>query len=406
VDDLELRPVTDEEFAAYTASLESAFGFTNDAEDLEGWRSITDLDRTIGVFDDGRVVATAGAFNFDMTLPGGAAVPVAGVTAVSVSTTHRRRGLLRRMMTHQLDDVVARGESMAILTASETSIYGRFGYGLANLHATWRIAARGAALRPGCEGDDRVSLVDKETALKLLPEVYEAYRLQQPGALTRTAVWWAHHLRDREKDRRGASAEFRAVHTGPDGQVDGYALYRIHPKWSDGLPDGKVVVSELVGATPDAEASLFAFVTSVDLVSRVELLLRPVDDHLRWRLVDARQLTANHVGDFLWVRILDVPAALSARTLGGDAAIVIEVRDAFRPQTAGRYRVAPDGCTATEAPADLVLGIEELGALYLGGVSASTLARAGRIERAEPGALTTADALFASDPPPNCVTHF
>jgi predicted N-acetyltransferase YhbS len=179
--DLELRPVTDEEFPAFSRTIEAAFGTLATDNDIELWRLVTEFDRTIGGFDRGQIVSTAGAFTFELTLPGLATIPVAGVTAVSVAPTHRRQGILRKMMTHQLDDVVARGEPVAILTASESIIYGRFGYGLATFQAYYDIDKNRSAFRTDLSSTGRVQLVDAATAAKVIPDVADRSRRAQPG---------------------------------------------------------------------------------------------------------------------------------------------------------------------------------------------------------------------------------
>src|SRR5207249_11070982 len=220
--DLEIRPVTADEFPSYSRACEAAFGEIPTDEDTEDWRRQTELDRTLAAFDGGEVVATAGAFSLELTLPGLACVPAAGVTAVSVRTTHRRRGILRRLMTRQLDDVAARGESIAILTASESIIYGRFGYGPASqLNGITIDKDRSAYASPPADSG-RLRAVDLQTAAKVLPEVHDRARRRQPGDVSRTGTWWDVTLADRESRRGGRSGLFCVVHEDGAGQADGY----------------------------------------------------------------------------------------------------------------------------------------------------------------------------------------
>ena len=391
-------------------------------EDIEDWRRQTELDRTLAAFDGGEVVATAGALSVELTLPGLTSVPAAGVTAVSVRTTHRRRGILRQIMTRQLDDVVARGEPVAILTASESIIYGRFGYGLASQVVGVTIDKdRGAFSSPLADAG-RLRSVDLETAGKVLPDVHDQARRRQPGDINRTSTWWEAAMADRESRRGGRSGLFCVVHEDAAGQADGYALYRFKHRWDHGLARNQVHVDDLVATDGTAYAALWRLLLDVDLADTVDAWRRPVDEPLRWVLADPRQLCTTAVTDDIWVRLLDIPRALEARHYDVEGRLVLDLADPFRPHQAGRYvlEAGPAGasCTREDAGkgrpsarrsgrgADLALGVSELGSLFLGGVRASSLARAGRVVERTPGALRRADAVFAGDPPPFCRTPF
>lgn len=406
----ELRAITDEEYPAWSRSVVLAFGHHASDAEIEDHRIAFERDRSLATFDGGEIVGTAGAFSFDLTLPGGTTTPVAGVTAVTVRATHHRRGILTAMMTAQLDDVAERGEALAILTASETLIYGRFGYGLATSYSAWRLRTEGARLARPAKVTGRLRLVDAVEAAKVVPGVYDAARHRHPGAVSRSERFWERWFHDREGDRDGASARFYVIHESASGGPDGYLAYRRKDGWDRGLPDGVLIVDELDATDDEVEAALWQFVLEADLVRTVQAHGRPVDEPLRWRLEDWRRLSVTNVADHLWARVLDVPAALGARRYGCDDALVLDVVDAFRPATEGRYRVEGglDGaaCARTTAEPDLALGVADLGALCLGGVQASVLGRAGRIEERTPGALRRADAFLASSPAPWCVTQF
>jgi len=409
--DLELRPVTDDEYPAWSRTIIRAFGGQPSAQEIEDWRLVFERDRSLAVFDEGEVVATTGAVSFDLTLPGGTEAPAAGVTAVSVRTTHRRRGLLRALMDRQLDDVAARGEALAVLTASESVIYGRFGYGLASTNSWWSLDTAGTEIARRSEAGGRLRVVEADEAARAVPHVYELARRRHPGALSRSANYWQRWFLDREIWRQGASARFFVLHHDAAGAVDGYVAYRAKEgDWGHGLADGTVIVEELDALDDEVEAALWQHVLSIDLVRHVKASARPVDEPLRWRLADPRRLKTEEVIDHLWLRVLDVPAALSARRYGIDTRLVLEVDDPFRPAAEGRYVVdgGRDGatCTRTQESPDLVLGVHDLGALYLGGVSPTTLARARRVEERRPGALQVADAFFASPTAPWCNTPF
>ena len=407
--DFEMRAVNEDEVKSYIRAVEAGFGGTPTDEEAETWEVTFERERSIAVFDGSTIVGTAGAYTFDMTLPGGTTVPAAGVTAVTVAPTHRRRGILRSMMQHQLDDVAERGEPVAILTASESVIYGRFGYGLASYTAEYQVACEGTELRRPPAVDGRIRFVDPEEGQKVLPAIYEAARLSQPGCLTRTAAWWELHLKDLPRWRNGGSGFFHAVHESDAGEPDGYVTYRRKGEWSGGLPSGEVWIQEMTATDEEVAAALWRFCLDVDLVRTVKAFDFPVDAAIRHRLADPRRLQVRRLHDFLWVRPIDVPAALEARRYATEDRIAIEVTDAVRPATAGTYTV--EGGTAGAScsrggEADLVMDVADLGAIYLGGERASVLARAGRVQERTPGALRRADAFFAAGRAPFCATHF
>jgi predicted acetyltransferase len=405
--DLELRSITDDEHTGWSKRIGAAFlDHNDDEEDMASWRSITELDRTIAVYDGGDIVGTAGAFSFQMAIPGGATLPAAGVTAVSVRSTHRRRGVLTRMMRHQLDDVESRGEPIAVLTASETIIYGRFGYGLGSQYWAWKLETDHAALASPSKATGRVRLIEKDEASKVIPGIRERVWRRNPGEVAWSPLLWARYFQDIKHERNGGSALWFAIHESDAGEADGYVTWRTTSGWDNGLPNGKIIIDHLYALDDEVESALWEQLASTDLVKTIVGWGRPVEDPLRWRLADHRRMQVTNVGDHLWVRILDVERSLSARELGADDRVVIEVVDGFRPQSGGRYSVAPSACTRTDADADLTLDIRDLGAIYLGGVTPTTLGRAGRIVEQTPGALVRADRLFASSATPWCATHF
>jgi predicted acetyltransferase len=412
---LEIRAVTEEEARPFFSAICIPFGSPSFSdEELEDELHIFEPDRSIAVFEKDRIVGTAGAYTFDLTVPGGNHVPVAGVTYVSVMPTHRRRGILRKMMTKQLNDIAARGESIAVLTASETIIYGRFGYGLASTYHVHELQRRHADFAVELNDRGRVDIVDPDTARKMLPDIHDRARRQQPGDISRRDSWWEKWSKDRRHERGGASGRFNAVHLDAKGEPDGYVSWRIKNEWGNhGLPDNEVRVEALRGLNPTAQAALWRFVLDLDLTGKVHAWNRPMDDPLRWMLSDPRRLTTVGMGDFLWLRILDVPTALSARAYPVAGRLVLDVNDDFRKRTSGRYLIdaGPDGVEVRRAKKsdgepDLAVGIADLGAAYLGGVQLSTLASAGRVVELNPGALAIADALFSSTPQPWCTTGF
>jgi predicted acetyltransferase len=334
---------------------------------------------------------------------------MAGVTIVGVRSTHRRQGVLTAMMRSQLEDVRERGEPMAGLYASESVIYGRFGYGVASSQVQVVIETDRSQFRAPLP-DGRLDFVDADAAAKLLPEVFERSRRMTPGDVTRSTAWWELYFKDKEKDRGGASARFYLLHESEPGQADGYVAYRIKGDWPGGLPGAKLSIDDMAWTSPAAYANLWRQILDVDLVVKVDSWKRPVDEPLRWLLADPRRMEVKAHTDELWLRPIDVPACLTARTYRTDGRLVVEVVDDFLGSAAGRFVLdaSPDGttCTSTTESADLTLGVAELGSIYLGGVTASTLARAGRADEHTAGALARADLLFSRDRAPYCRTMF
>ncbi len=407
-----IRTATPDDVRSFFAPLMVAFGDELTDIQFEDWRRTLEPDRLIAAFDGDVPVGTAGACTFRMTVPGGE-VAAAGVTLVGVEPGHRRRGVLRALMRHQLDDVWARGEPAAILWASEAAIYQRFGYGLGTVSGSFEIdRGRTAWLRPG-EAGGRMRLVDKDEAMVVIPPVYERMRAVTPGALTRTEDWWRYGpLHDAEHMRRGAGPKFRYVYE-VEGAAEGYALYRAKTDWDDRGPKGQLQVVEAVALTPRALRGVWGFLFGVDLMRTVSAERQPVPHPLQLALAEPRALGLV-AGDGIWVRLVDLPAALTARGYATAGELVLDVTDAFCPWNAGRWRLAASGepgeaaatIERTDAPADLAVDVADLGAAYLGGVRPSELARAGRIDERVPGALARADALFAADRAPWCLTMF
>lgn len=391
--DLPLSPLTEERFDEAWTALEEAFGEGVHPADREVERAmVDDLSRFLVATDAGRVVGTAGSFGVRMGLPG-ALVPVAGVTWVGVLPTHRRRGLLTRMMTRLLAERHEAGETVAALWASEAAIYQRFGYG----PASWQLSVevpRGAPFtRPVPTGG--LELV-APTAQVLRP-VFERVAAVVPGYLERPASWWASLLQDPEHRRSGASP-LRCVVTddGSDGS-DGYALYATATAWTPTGPKGVVRVRELAAATPEAHARLWRYLLDHDLTATVEARV-PVDDPLLQLLAEPRT-AAGRLRDGLWVRPIEVGGALSARRYATDVDTVLEVTDPTCPWNARRWRLSgsPDGatCTPTQDAAELALDASDLGAALLGGTALRARAAAGRVTELRTGALDAVSRAFA-----------
>lgn len=407
--DFELRPVTREELPAFTRTELAAFGERpGDPARIDlDWTSL-ELDRTLAAFDGDEIVGTGRLFTFELTMPGGRLLPAAAVSWIAVLPTYRRRGILSAIKRCQLDDAAERGEPLAMLYASEGGIYRRFGYGIATSSMSVSVDTRHSAfLHPVPEG--RVRMVDEDVARKLFPEIFDRARRTQPGAVQRVDAWWPDQFFWPASDERGT--RFYCVYESPEGRLDGYAAYRTEMRWDNGAL-GTVHIRDLVTLTPAARAVLWRYLLDVDLTEKLAAWVVPLDDPLRWLLAEPRRMRVGRLGESLWLRVLDAPAALEARTYGTPGRVVFEVADRFRPggDAAGRFELdgGPEGAQArrTSAEPDLALDVAELGALLLGGVRASTLARAGLVRERTPGALALADALFAVEPLPFSMTDF
>jgi predicted acetyltransferase len=408
---LEIRPVTDDELPAFVVAEHIAFSEELKPERIESIRAVVEIDRTLAAFDDHRIIGTAAAGSWELTVPGPAIVPAATVTAVAVLPTHRRRGVLTALMARQLDDVLERGEPVAVLTASESVIYGRFGYGLATWATAFTIDRLHARLARPLDVGGRVVMLDNDEAAKRIPDLYDDLRRRHLGALSRPPGWWAEYFRDPEDRRDGASSRFYALHEADTGEADGFVAYRVKKNWmDDGVAAGETQVYELYGSSPAVRAALWQFCLGVDLTATLSCSNAPVDEPLRWMLSDPRRFRVTGVADWLWARLVDIPAALGGRRYTSPARLVLDVADSFKPHNTGRYELVggPDGaeCGRTDSEPDLALSVADLGALYLGGVGCTALARAGRIEECRPGALATGDALFATPEAPWCATEF
>jgi predicted acetyltransferase len=393
-----LRPVRDEEFETWAHAIAGTYGQDQRDADLDNERPTVELDRTIGAFDGDAPVGGAAIYSRTMTIPG-AVQPIAGVTWVGVSPTHRRRGILTSMMRRQLTGLhESGGEPVAVLNASEATIYGRFGYGIASHVARLEGDKRAMRLRPDIDtGDGTIRLLGRDEARPLMDQVYKTARTGSVGRLERPARFWDVRLYDPEHMRDGATSLRFAVHREAGGAVTGYAIYRLK-----GGDVGTVQVRELVATTRQAYAALWRFLIGIDLHPRITYE-GAVDEPLPHLLDDARAVRSS-LADNLWVRLADVDRALAARRYATPLDVVFEVEDAFCPWNAGRYRLRADGesvtCERTGASADVRLSAAELGAAFLGGTTLASLAAAGRVTELRPGAVAACTVAFRGEREP------
>jgi predicted acetyltransferase len=399
----EVRPCADkDEFRRAVDAIAQYFGPPLSQERTDRFSRVLDVDRMHAAFEDGTIVGGAGAFTFDLSVPGGS-LPCAGVTVVGVFPTHRRRGVLRAMMDAQLLDVNERGEPIAALWASDEGIYGRFGYGLASWCGEISVPKEWNAFAQPVERQGSTRLVTPEEASELFPPVHDAVRRARPGFFVRTPEWW--ELRTLRMPEEEAATPKRFVALELDGATQAYAIYRSHPKFEDAVSRSRLEVVEAFGATPQATAEIWRFLLDVDWSATIDAQLLPPDHPLFLLLANPRR-ARYRMYDALWVRLVDVGAALSGRAYAAEGSIVFEVRDAVCPWNESCWKLENGAASRTEDPADLTLDVDALGSAYLGAVSFAELRDAGRVEERVDGAVRRADALFGWRPLPWCPEIF
>ncbi|MFG3001342.1 GNAT family N-acetyltransferase [Streptomyces sp. NPDC048340] len=405
----EVRALPADHWPSFYAAVLGAFHETEPQEATELWRTLAEPQRCVVVQDRGAIIGTAGAFSFRMTVPGGQLVDTAGVTMVSVQPTHRRRGVLSTLMRHQLESLQRQGQPLAVLTASEAPIYGRFGYGVAARQLSLDIASRRVRIpaRSGSDGaggaDVELTVEDPYKALDACEEFYARQVPLRPGMLTRADGWELLPLLDPPAWRHGASP-LECVVARVDGEVVGYARYAVAVDWSrTNTAEGTVRVRDIEARDPHAYATLWRFLLETDLTSRVIAPNRPADEPFLHLVSDVRHCTPT-VLDSLYVRVVDAPVALTARAYATEIDLVLEIEDVLAPWNQGRWRLTGDAsgavCTRTYDAPDLTLDASALGSAYLGGVTLTELAGAGRVREHRPGALTAATTAFASTAAP------
>ncbi|GIU94818.1 MAG: UPF0256 protein [Gaiellaceae bacterium] len=393
-----------EELGRAVGAIGHYFGWVPAPQDVERFSRVLPPKRMHAAFDGDAIVGGAGVFPFELTIPGGP-IRCAGVTVVGVLPTHRRRGLLSRLMRAQLDDVHERGEPLAALFASEPTIYGRFGYGLAALEYRMALPRTHAALRQGLPARvGGVRLVDHDEALSTFPRVYERVRRVSPGFLSRSRTWW--ELRRLRDDHRppGSGPLNRALFE-LDGRPRGYALYRIADQEEEDGWTRRLRVVEAIGVDALATREVWRFLLEVDWMEDIRAWLLPID-HPLIHLVAHPDRLRLRADTGLWTRLVDVGTALSARSYACDGRVAFAVRDAFCPWNDGTWALADGLAKRSRRSADLALDVGSLGAAFLGGFSFAQLARAGLVEELRRGGIARADALFATDRQPWCPEIF
>ncbi|MGZ0152157.1 GNAT family N-acetyltransferase [Kribbella sp. WER1] len=415
---IEIRPITPAEAVEYLRVLPYVNGFPQEEPEPSAWyagsaawppqvpKTAADVQRYAeelpadwfrpqAAFVDGKIVGGSAIVSVQVTVPGGRQVALGGVTSTAVLPTYRRRGLLRQIMAAMLDDCRERGEFLAGLSASEGTIYGRYGFGPATFQHRWEVRRADVEFRDDFTDPGALELVDAGTASAVWPVLHEQVRAERVGEISPLPGKWD-RLDGLPAD--GSGVAHHLVHRDAHGVVDGAALFRL--PWSpDPAQDGVLQVEAFEALSFDAYRALWGLLLDFDLTKRVVAARRPVDEPLRWMLTNPRALKVTRTRDNLWLRILDVRAALEARTYVASDALVLEVDGT-------RWLLDGGSCTATDRAADVSLGVNELGSLYLGGVRASELAYARRIVQHAPGAVSRLDALLRPDRAPHNAVGF
>ena len=398
----EVRLITREEIAAFIRVHSMVYGRHASETYLRQANERFDEQRDIGAFDGDTLIGSSVIHRLRLTLPGGASAPTGGVTNVAVQPTHRRRSALTGLMRDHMARLHDEGTAFAVLWASESLIYNRFGYGLATWTERWRIEQPRTTLLTEPPAQGAIAFVEPEAARAAWPEAMARAMAGRPGFFPRTRSQWETFFEDEPERRDGGSAYFHVAYHSDDrveGPIDGYATYRVHNHWTERIMANEVRIRELMAATDAAQRALWHFIFGIDLVAEVSADLRPPDDPLPWMLADPRRLHRG-VQDGMWLRLVDVPAALARRTYAATDSIVLEVRDAFCAWNAGRYRLEASSedarCVPSTDTPDLIVEAWALAAAYLGGTRLSTIARARGAQECVPGTLARADALFAT----------
>ena len=408
--DFDIRPVAVDERRAATDTLRAALlsGPVNDERFAASQASWDDSD-AFAAWDGDVCAGNVAAFRFDSTVPGGAKVATAGVTRVGVLPTHTRQGVLTQLMHRLLVESRERGNVLATLHASETSIYRRFGFGLATDSIGAQITTRSAKPWRTSPMPGAMRLLPYTEVMNVVPDLYDRVARWRVGSVNRPPWWWEWTLREASKPVEAVfgKGSFVAVHTAADGTDDGYVYYEVD--WDESFasnPVGAGKIHDLWGASPEVEIELWRFLLDIDLVVTWQAGVRPTDEPVRRTMHDARAYEARQRLDDQWVRILDVDAALSTRTYGPvDSTVVVAVEDPMFADNCGRWSLSRVGAVRTEVAADVDVGIETLSAAYLGAVSWNDLAAIGRVTASDE-LLGRLDALFAVHPAPFCGTGY
>ncbi|CAL9327159.1 GNAT family N-acetyltransferase [Streptomyces sp. SudanB182_2057] len=368
------------------------------------WAYLRDLREpglTLGAFRSGTLVATTHLLRSHLAVPGGSAVPMAAATGSGVRADHTRMGIFTRLKREQLALAAQQGFAIVGNIVSEATIYGRFGHGVGTMSRALRLDPRQARMRPEVPSGGDVRLIDPETSLTLLPRLYERLGPYRPGVIGRSGLWWRAKW---ERLVRSGKCPVVAVHAGADGD-DGFVVYETRQREDSGSRV-TLMVTDFHAARPEAVAGLWRFLLGLDLVEEVCVRRRPTDELVEGMLVNWRACRTHTLNDDLWLRFVDLPAALNARAYGDGDPVVLSVTDEFLPGNAGNYRVSPAGSEQTSEEAQLSVSVQALAMAYLGTTSFANLAAIGGLRVHDGKALPNADRLFGARSAAFCGTVF
>jgi predicted acetyltransferase len=385
-------------------SIGQYFGQEPNEERAERFSRLLPFDRMLAASEDGRIIGGAGAFPFEMSVPGGL-VRCAGTTVVGVAPTHRRRGALRAMMRSHFDQTHELGEPIAALWASEETIYGRYGYGCAGYAGDISVPRERVAFAQSFEPRGRVRIVEPDEALQKFPPLWGQLARERPGIFLRSPAWWETRTIHDPPDRRLGAGPKRFALLEHGDEPAAYAIYRHQPSWEDFVSSAKVRVVEAIGRDAEATAEMWRYLLDIDWVATIETSLIPPDHPLFFVLAEPRR-ARYRLADSVWVRLVDVGAALAARTYPEDGEVVFEVRDEFCPWNDGKWRLAAGVAERTDDAPDLRCGVGVMGSMYFGGVKLAALAQANLVEELKPGAIDRADGIFRHGLHPWCPEIF
>ncbi len=407
---IEYTVPTKEQWSAFGRAVSRGFGGHPPTDDhsRERWHAFREVLSPIAAWDRDEIVGTAGSFARETTVPGGTKLPAALVTIVTVAATHRRQGILSNMMSRLLKEAHERGEPIATLWASESIIYGRFGYGMAGQHYDVKVNSARAHFAHLPPIDGAMRYADRARVREVGPDIWKRASAHRPGMPDREQLNWQWDHPMPEDLTKPEKRSFYAVYE-EDGRADGYVSYEtVDKEHEEDLKD--ILVRDLVATSDAAHAALWRFILSIDLVDDVRYKTMPLDDPLWWMLSDPRHLKRVPY-DAIWLRILDVERALSARAFSEPVDLVLAVEDEFCRWAAGSYRLTVDAsgkanCERTGDAPDIILPAASLATCYFGSAKFADLARAGRAVEKTPGALLRADRAFAAEREPWCPLHY
>ena len=409
---MEMRlPDTDEEGREIARVVRAALlSGPIDDENFERFRAASGDRDSLAMFDDGAVVGHVAAFRFDTTVPGGTRLPMAGVTGVGVLPTHTRRGVLTRLMTELMRGARERGQPLASLRASEAPIYGRFGFGLAGDQISAVVRREGARPFREAAAPGSMRLLAGDEPAEMVPPIYDRAARRRVGTINRFDWYWERLLREvnKETGSMDEAGTFVAVHQAVDGSNDGFVRYSV--SWAEGFGEnyrGEGKIHDLWGTDDAVERALWQYLLDIDLIVTWRAGVRPTDDPIRRTFHDVRAYRSVHRVDEQWVRVLDVDAALRARTYGPAAeSVVIEVVDPLFEENCSTWAIDRTGARRAVGEADVTIDVTTLGSAYLGGISWYDLRAAGELTGGSDDTLAALDALFLVRPTPFCGTDF